>query len=379
MTLLIFSCLAQLYYGVKLGCLLTNLQTHMTDLISKVAICSGLLLIPAIFPTAVNALPLSIGDRITITIPSGELFTGNYEVNMDGTLKLPYLKAFLAEGLEPAELEQKLYTILTTERFFQPDFLRVSVAVIDWAAVKITVSGAVFDPGLNTINTPNKEEDRILKVPLISGDFTPRRFLSAAIQSSGGVTPYADLKKILVIRGKREIFVDLSGAITGEPVNDIPLISGDHVIVPSTGKFQNELVRPSSITPGGVKVLLSNLTIPANSNASASINKDSTGFPYGSRFSQAVVAANCAGGTPSTNANRRAVLVHTDRLTGKTITTDRGIEELLRDSSDNINNPYLQTEDGVACYDSSVSDVRDITRTVLDFLNPLNALFSLFK
>ncbi|CAN1211941.1 Polysaccharide export protein [Tumidithrix helvetica PCC 7403] len=351
----------------------------MTDVISRVAICSGLLLIPTILPAPTNALPLSAGDRISITIPFGEPFTGSYEVNLDGTLKLPYLKPLSVSGLEPTEVEQKLYTILTTERYFQPNFLRVSVAVLDWAPVQVVVSGAVYEPSRVLINQPNKDEQRTPKLTFISGDYAPKRYLTSAIQGSGGITPYADIKNIQVFRGDREITIDLSGIFTGEPVQDLPLIAGDRVIVPTLDKFQNELMRPTQITPPGVKVLLSNLTVPATSNASASVNKDSTGFPYGARFSQAVVAANCAGGTPSTNANRRAVLVHTDRLTGKTYTYDRSIEELLRDSTDNTNNPFLQSDDGVACYDSSVSDVRDITRSILDFINPFAAIINLFK
>jgi polysaccharide biosynthesis/export protein len=372
-----------LFLGLALKILgaakIMNLGINMTDMISRVAICSGFLLISAIFSSPSESLPLSIGDRISITIPSGELFTGSYEVNIDGTLKLPYLKPLLVAGLEPTEIEQKLYTILTTERYFQPNFLRVSVAVLEWAPIRVVVSGAVFEPTRVFINAPNKEEQRTPKSTFISGDYAPKRYLTTAVQGAGGITPYADLKNIQVIRGDRTMIVDLSGIFTGEPVDDLPLIADDRVIVPTTGKFQNDLVRPSQITPGGVKVLLSNLTVPATSNASASVNKDSTGFPYGSRFSQAVVAANCAGGTGSTNANRRAVLVHTDRLTGQTTAYDRSVEDLLRNSTDNTNNPFLQAEDGVACYDSTVSDVRDITRTILDFINPFNALVNIFK
>ncbi|MFZ4558326.1 MAG: hypothetical protein ACOYN8_18335, partial [Pseudanabaena sp.] len=38
-----------------------------------------------------EALPLSPGDRIRLLIPEGELFSGVYEVNLDGNIQIPYL------------------------------------------------------------------------------------------------------------------------------------------------------------------------------------------------------------------------------------------------------------------------------------------------
>ena len=71
-----------------------------------------------------------------------------------------------------------------------------------------------------------------------------------------------------------------------------------------------------------------------------------------------------------------AVLVRTDRQTGETEVFDRGIEQLIRDSTDDTNNPFLMPEDGVGCYDSTVTEARDVVRTITDIiLTPFNLIF----
>jgi polysaccharide export outer membrane protein len=140
--------------------------------------------------------------------------------------------------------------------------------------------------------------------------------------------------------------------------------------------MHNELVRPSQITPTGVKVFLSNLTVPATGNAVSGIGRDATSFPYGSRFSHAVTAANCAGGTRGTNAERTAILATTEQLTGKTTYLQRHVNDLLTDSTNDTNNPFLQANDIVACYDSKVVQFRDVIQTIL---SPIPILRDLFR
>jgi polysaccharide export outer membrane protein len=321
------------------------------------------------------ALPLSPGDRIRVLIPEGELFNGVYEVNLDGNIQIPYLEPIPVKGLEIFQVKQEITKNLVDRKYFQPKFLQVNVSILQWAAIQVNVSGAVFQGGRISINNRSAEE-RNLQQNQSSGDNPPDRDLTAALRASGGITPLANVKEILLLRNGRARIVDLSGVFTGEGVEDIPLISGDRIVVPILTKQQNNLVRPSQITPPGIRVFLSNLTIPAPSNATSSIKSDGSSFPYGARFSQAVISANCLGGTFPTNSQRRAVLVRTDRQTGETEVFDRGIEQLIRDSTDDTNNPFLMPEDGVGCYDSTVTEARDVVRTITDILlTPFNLIF----
>lgn len=325
------------------------------------------------------ALPLSPGDRLEVSIPNEPYFSRVYEVNEAGNLEIPYLGSMSVVGLEPSYVEDKLARALVSKGFFPPNTLQMTIQVIEWSPIAVHVSGELFQPGAIQINLPYYPEESAVSPDAnqITGEYPYRRNLTDALQAAGGVLPTANIKKIRLIRNGREQIFDLSGALTGEPFENIPLIAGDRIIVPAAERFQAELVRPSEITRPGIKVFVSNLTVPATSNATSAIGNTEEGitFPYGARFSQAVIATNCAGGTDATNAHRRAILVRVDRLTGETTHIERGVEELLRNSHDNNDNPLLMPRDGVACYDSLATNTRDILQLLGEFINPFKGLF----
>ncbi|GBO54647.1 EPS I polysaccharide export outer membrane protein EPSA precursor [Pseudanabaena sp. lw0831] len=325
----------------------------------------------------ISALPLSPGDRLRLLIPEGELFNGVYEVNIDGTISIPYLPALPVVGLEIPLLEAQIKNQLIEKKYFQAQFVQVSVTPLVLAPIEVNVSGETFQPGRVQINN-RSPEIRAQQLSQSSGDYAPERFLTSALRAAGGVMPTADITQITVIRQNKKITVDFTGIFTGEEVTDIPLVAGDVVVVPKRQGIDSRIVRPSQITPPGILVFLSNLSIPANSNSTAGINKDSTGFPYGARFSQAVVAANCVGGTTSTNAARRAVLVRANRETGETVAIDRAVEDLIRNSKDDVTNPFLMPQDSVSCYDSTVTEVRGILDFIGDILNPIKIIRDIF-
>lgn len=315
------------------------------------------------------ALPISPGDRVKVTIPEGEEFSGIFEINLNGELELPYSKAIYAVGLEPQQLQQRVYQSLVQQGFFQPSFLRVSLSVVQWAPVPVFVTGATFQPGRVLINELSDVEQTQAPVPL-SGQAPLNRMLTTALRRAGGITPTADVTAVRLKRGSRDQLINLTGAFTGEPFEDIPLIAGDQLIVPDTGVLNPLIVRPSVVTPSEININISNLTVPAAGNSVAAIGNDAQKFPYGSRFSHAVVSANCAGGTMVTNARRRAILVRTQVATGKTTIFERGVEQVLRNSTDNTNNPYLMADDGVACYDSGMTNFQAVLGIITQFINP---------
>jgi polysaccharide biosynthesis/export protein len=362
-------------YGSNVGLWIVSMLR--TILRTMVPLCGAAIVILSV-GTSTHALPLSPGDRIKVSIPEGEEFNGIYEVNFNGNLEIPYLPPLSALGLEPEQVQQNLTNILVDGGFFQPSFLRVSVNIVQWAPVAVFVSGTTFQPGRVLINEPSDIEKNQIPVAL-TGRYTTKRSITEALQRAGGIKPNADVQSIQVIRNGQTRIVNLYGVFSGEPFEDVPLISGDRVVVPDLGRFNNALVRPSQITPPGVKVLLSNLTLPAPGNAGSGITKDSTSFAYGSRFSHAVVAGNCAGGTRGTNAGRRAVLVSTDPLTGKTKYLERKIEDILLKSTSNDDNPFMMENDAIACYDSKVTQLRDIVDVVGKFFTPLAILRELFR
>ncbi len=324
------------------------------------------------------SLPLSPGDRVKVTIPEGELFSGVYEVNADGSIRIAHVGDIPVQGLELAALETQIKQRLIQQGVFRADFVNVSVQTVDWAPIQVFVSGATFQPGRVLINGNKTDSNSpASSADVVTGKDPLERYLSSALRAAGGITPLANLKQIRLQRHGQESVIDLSGVMTGDLTQDVPLVAGDRIIVPTAPKFQNDLVRPSQLTPPGIKVFTSNLTVPANSNAAASI-RDAVSFPYGSRFSQAVIAANCVGGTQITNARRKAILVRTDRLVGETVVLERSVETLVRKSLDDTINPFLMPNDGVACYDSNVTNIRDAFGTLANILTPINLLRVIF-
>jgi polysaccharide export outer membrane protein len=327
---------------------------------------------PQIAPLPLESFPLSPGDQIRVLIADGEIFSGVYLINLNGEIQIPYLTPLKIAGLTLPEAQTFIQKQLIQQKIFKPGYAQVSVGIVQWGVAEVDVSGAVFLPGPVTLNV-RSPSDQALSKERVSGDLPAERTLIGALKGSGGITPLANLQKVTLVRQQQTYTVDLSGIFLGQPVSNIPLIRGDRVIIPSTGVWQNALVRPSPITLPALQIRISNLTVPATSNASASVSRDAITFPYGARFSQAVVSGNCVGGTQATNANRYAILVRTDRLTGSTKVYESAIEDLMREGNDDTN-PFLMPDDGVACYDSTVTNVRDVFRSFVDILSPIDLL-----
>ncbi len=358
-----------------------------------VAAVTGGLSLFAGSPSAL-ALPLSPGDRIRLVVSEplvdaqlAEQFrlSGLYEVNLDGQIEIPFMQPIPAINLEVEELEKRLRDEMLKGGLFQPDFLQVSAEVSQWAPVQVSVSGAVFTPGqiladgqFETANT-NRPANRNLantQPVTVSGDYPVERFVTSVLRQAGGVTPNADLTAVRLIRQGEEQSLDLSGVLSGDLVEDLPLIAGDQVIVPELELEQAELVRPSPITPSHVDIYLSNQAQPRGGNVAGRTVQ----LAYGTRFAQAAISASCGGGASSTNANRRVTLVRTNALNGEATVLDRSVEKLLRNPTEvQEGNPYIMPSDSVVCYDSKISNTSSILDFVGKVLNPFSTILRIFK
>lgn len=327
-------------------------------------------------------LPLSPGDRVRVSIPGigGEEFSGTFEVNLSGELEMPYIPPMRAAGFTPARLEQQLSSALLAEQLFRPELLRVSVQVLDYSPVQVSVSGEVFNPGRLLVAQDTPVPTANGEAVEFPGDYPLERYLTSTLLAAGGVQPTADISQVQILRGTQSMVVDLSGILTGDFVEDMPLIAGDQIIVPNKGVFQEALVRPTQITPDTVELYVSNITQPGGGgNLEGDGNINAVSFEYGTNLLQALVAARCVGGTPSTNADRRALLIQTDSVTGELETAEYSVEELISQVSEFPDDaPLLLPNDAIACYDSGIVNARGIFDTIGDFLSPLNLLRSIF-
>lgn len=309
---------------------------------------------------ALSGERLSRNDLLDIRVGDDEVFNGAYVVSRDGTIRLPFLDPIRSQGRSTDEIEDEIATQLIAEEFYV-DRPRISVRVKDLDAVSVAVSGAVFEPHAMTIGgAPGDQIDTDRQRAL--GASTEGRNLSAALRSAGGVRPDADLSAVELHRGGRVYRLDLRGVFEGRNAVDVMLLTGDEIVVPSRLCFQDDLMRPSPISPPGITLFLSNLTQPASSNATSAIGREAREVPYGTRYLQAVVDTNCVGGARATNANRSAVLMSRNPETEDSVVIERNIEDLLRRKDRDDFDPYLLPGDAIACYDSSVTNLAEVAR-----------------
>jgi protein involved in polysaccharide export with SLBB domain len=304
----------------------------------------------------------------------GEGFNGSYVLDNLGLLSLPIINAIDAGGLSPKELAERIELALIKSGIFRPAMATVHIKILHLAEIQIPVTGAVFKPGRILINKTYANGEMDERV-VADGDYSNKRLLSEAIRGAHGVRPDAKIDQIILIRQGWQIEVDLTGILSGVPVHDYPLIAGDQVIVPSTGCFQSYLVRPSQITPKGFRVFMSNLIDSAQNNSSAAVGRYATNLPYGTKLLQAAVSANCVGGKEWTNAPRKVMLASINPITNETQVIERSVEQLMRYANRDDINPYVMPDDAIACYDSGVTNLRDVARTIVDLLTPFTLLF----
>ena len=316
---------------------------------------------------------LSMGDRVRIRVPEDTDIEGIYEIDADGYLDVPYAGRVKALGLRVDELEESVTQRLVDEAIIHEDFAMLDISVLQWSVADVFVSGAVFNPGRKTINGL-KIELKTFKQTQTSGDAARERFLSNALVIAGGVRPDADISNIVIRRRGEILNVNMEGILSGDPVPDISLITGDEIYVPTTGRFRKELARVSQITPQGLRLFVSNLSTPRNPNQ---VDGDATKLPYGTRLLHVLLSANCVGGTQLTNSAKKALLITVNPVTQVTEIIERDIQQLVSDPDRDHVNPYLMPNDGIACYDSNVTNYRDFARTVTDILSPLSLLKTL--
>jgi polysaccharide biosynthesis/export protein len=322
-----------------------------------------------------SGVRLSRGDVVNVMIPDGKEFTGDYTIGPDGTLSLPYIRGLRASGRSESELESEIRGALIRRQFFSSELARVAVRVVHYSAIHVRVQGAVFQPGTHTINEPqgnNSEADIALKAGRTFGATTIRRTLTAALRVAAGVRPDADISRVELVRRGRGYVLDLRGVLTGGPVVDPVLEDGDEVRVPSRFCFQPELVRPSQITPRGIRIYLSKIHFGADARYDEKV-------PYGLRLLQAAILGSCIGGPKPTRGHREIVLVSTNPVTRRTEVIQRSVESLLRAKHRDSINPYLMPDDSVACYDSPAAEAMDFATFVNTLLTPVKTFRTIQK
>ena len=313
-------------------------------------------------PRALLGELLTRGDLLDLRLPEDETFSGDYVISRDGTLKVPFLNPIPAQGRRTVDVADDLRRALARSGYYAEEPV-LSLLVRDFAPVRVAVSGAVFEERTMDIGGVRGDEVDAGRQAAL-GDSTEGRNLSEAIRSAGGIRPDADLSAVQLTRAGTNYTLDLRGALEGRSFEDVMLVAGDEIFVPSRLCFQDELMKPSAISPPGISLYLSNLTQPATGNAPSAVGQTVREVPYGTRYMQAVVDTNCVGGARVSSAARSAALFSRNPMTKVSVVIEREIEVMRERADRDDYDPYLLPGDALACYDSGVTNLTEVLRII---------------
>jgi polysaccharide export outer membrane protein len=161
---------------------------------------------------APDSYKIGAGDFLTITVWRETTLTGSYLVRPDGMISMPLLGDVQASALSPTQLAGELEIRLKT--FIQDPNVNVQVSQIHSKVIYLL--GEVTKKG-----------------PI---DMTPGMTLLQAIASAGGLTDYANAKKIYILRNDSgedvKIPAHYKEALKGNSSLNLALQPGDTIVVP---------------------------------------------------------------------------------------------------------------------------------------------------
>jgi len=167
---------------------------------------------PASSSRSPTAYVIGASDLLSVTVWKETALSGEFLVRPDGMISMPLLGDVHAAGLIPSQLGNEIETRL--KKFIQNPNVNVEIRQIHSKVIYLL--GEVGKRG-----------------PI---DLAPGMTLLQAISSAGGLTDYANSKKIYILRtssGRQEkIPVQYKKALKGDSALNLVLQSGDTIVVP---------------------------------------------------------------------------------------------------------------------------------------------------
>jgi len=180
-----------------------------------------------------NEYQIALGDVIGVVLSGSKEKIFDMKVQLDGTVFFPELGSISVVGESFQDIKNKFRNLI------EQSYIGVSIdlSLKDLSAKKITIVGAVNNPGTYLVN--------------------PFTTISNSLAYSGGIQEIGSLRNIRLLRSNGNIFsFDLYDLlIDGDRKNDLTIESGDVIIVGAANKFINisgEVKRPGNyeIVPG---------------------------------------------------------------------------------------------------------------------------------
>jgi polysaccharide biosynthesis/export protein len=195
--------------------------------------CAIALLVPTALQAQLLAAPpepavvLHTGDAVRINVWRRAELSGEFAIGDDGSIMHPLYRAVRVSGLPIPAVEERLRTFLTqfdaTPAFVLEPLLRVTLA--------------------GQINRPN-----VYTLP-------PRTTIAQAVAVAGGPTDRGALSAVQLVRDGRVLVVDLTRPDATQ--TQMPIRSGDQIMVVPTRSVFREVVAPSMTVVGAVAAVVS--------------------------------------------------------------------------------------------------------------------------
>jgi polysaccharide export outer membrane protein len=207
---------------------------------------------------------LGPGDSLSLSFLDPELKNvgGNISILSDGTVILPLIGSVQLSGLTVGQATRWLRS-LYSKQVVRPDLI---LQLISSRPVRITVIGEITRPGLYELGAGG-------------GGGIPR--VVKAIQSAGGITPNADIRRVLLRRvvgqngAQKQTFLDLAQVfLVGNQFQNPVLFDGDTIVVGrSSEPIPDEVIRigRTNLAPANISVSIlgevkspGTVSLPAN-------------------------------------------------------------------------------------------------------------------
>jgi polysaccharide export outer membrane protein len=163
-------------------------------------------------PAMTDSYVIGLSDMITVTVFKEPTLSGGLLVRPDGMISMPLLGDIKASGKTPLELADEISVKL--KKYVQDP--NVTVVLSQMNSKKVYLIGEIGKTG-----------------PI---EMTPGMTLLEAIATAGGLGPYANVKKIYILRnegGKQQkIPVQYKKALRGNSALNLILHPGDTIVVP---------------------------------------------------------------------------------------------------------------------------------------------------
>lgn len=297
-----------------------------------------------------HASTLSAFDRISVAVVGAEEFSSakggtdeGFVIGADGQVFVPQLGKIPAAGREESELEQEITGRLQ-------EYLRVpsvSVRLVSVSPVSVDVSGAVYRPGTVTLLPETLNQTTIRDVGTLRTAFN-------AIKQAGGIRPDADLAQIQLERDGKQIML--------APGKDMPVITGDRIIVASlgAGAAQTDSANvPSQLAPSEITIYVSGQDLPTGSSAGLRVKPGTTLFG-------ALTAAG-ATGQSFLRSGRQVALIRRDPVEGKREVQTYDLDRIVNGETD----PKLLQDDSIAINAGPAANSAGVFSLLSPLLSPL--------